>query len=270
MSRFSDRGSRRRGERGGRPRRQGAPPVRHPRREGRRGLGRVGRGRRRAARAARAPRRAARARPDHGRLPLRVHVARPLRGRPGRRGRERRDARAARADRGQPRRRRCRRRRAERHDGRPRRRDPRGAAGDADRRLRRQVRLGLLRPVPRRRRVDAVVRRPPRLPDGSGQRPRGPARVRARPRRGRRRADGEAGAAVPRRHSRRARALRLPGRRLQRLGRVRDGQGGRRRRPPRRAAGGPRVADRDQARRRRPRLLLLDEGARPVVGNGWL
>ena len=39
-----------------------------------------------------------------------------------------------------------------------------------------------------------VVRRPARLPDGSGQRPRGTARVRARPRRGRRRADGQAGA----------------------------------------------------------------------------
>ena len=33
----------------------------------------------------------------------------------------------------------------------------------------------------------------------------------------------------------------------------------------RRAAGGARVADRDQARRRRPRLLLLDEGARAVA-----
>ena len=41
-----------------------------------------------------------------------------------------------------------------------------------------------------------------------GQRPRGAARVRARPRRGRRHADGEAGAAVPRRDPRRARALR--------------------------------------------------------------
>ena len=36
-------------------------------------------------------------------------------------------------------------------------------------------------------------------------------------------------------------------------------------RAPRRARGGARVADRDQARRRRPRLLLLDEGARNVA-----
>ena len=201
------------------------------------------------------------ARPHHRRLPLRVHRARPLRRHPRRRGRERRDARAARADRGQPRRRRRRRRRAERHDGRARRRDPRGAARDADRRLRRQVRVRLLRPVPRRRRVDAVLRRPARLPDGSGERARGAARVRARSRRGRRRADGEAGAAVSRRDPRRPRALRLPRRRLQRLRRVRDGEGGGRGRPPRRAPGGARVADRDQARRRRPRLLLLDEGA---------
>ena len=38
------------------------------------------------------------------------------------------------------------------------------------------------------------VRRPPRLPDGPGERRRGAARGRARPRRGRRHADGEAGA----------------------------------------------------------------------------
>ena len=53
--------------------------------------------------------------------------ARPLRRRSRRRGRERRDARAARAHGRQPRRGRRRRRLPERHDGRPRRRDPRGA-----------------------------------------------------------------------------------------------------------------------------------------------
>ena len=73
--------------------------------------------------------------------------------------------------------------------------DPRRAARDADRRLLGQVRLVVLRAVPRGRRLDAVVRRPARLPDGSRQRPRGAARVRARRRRGRRRADREAGAA---------------------------------------------------------------------------
>ena len=46
----------------------------------------------------------------------------------------------------------------------------------------------LLRPVPRGRRLDAGLRRPPRLPDGPGQRARGAARVRARRGRGRRRA----------------------------------------------------------------------------------
>ena len=77
--------------------------------------------------------------------------------------------------------------------------------------------------------------------------------MRARPRGGRRRADGQAGAAVPRRHPRRARPLRLPRLGLQRLRRVRDGEGRRRRRAPGRAARGARVADRDQARRRRDR-----------------
>ncbi len=48
----------------------------------------------------------------------------------------------------------------------------------------REVRQRLLRPVPRGRRVRAAVRRPPCLPDGPGQRPRGLARGRGR-RRGR-------------------------------------------------------------------------------------
>ena len=85
------------------------------------------------------------------------------------------DARAARQDRDLARGGRRRRRRALRHDGRPRRRDPlaarqRGPQRAADHRLQRQVRLRLLRPVPRGGRVDARVRRPPRLPDGPGQR----------------------------------------------------------------------------------------------------
>ena len=66
-----------------------------------------------------------------------------------------------------PRRGRRRRRLPERHDGRPRRGDPRGPARDADRRLLGEVRLGVLRAVPRGRRLGAVVRRPARLPDGS-------------------------------------------------------------------------------------------------------
>ena len=143
-----------------------------------------------------------------------------------RRGRQRRDARPARAHGGLARRGRRRRRLPERHDGRPRRRDPRGAAGDADRRVLGEVRVRVLRAVPRGGRLRAVVRRPARLPDGSRQRPRGAARVRARHRRGRRRDHGQAGAAVPRRDPRRARALRPAARGVQRLRRVRDGQGG--------------------------------------------
>ena len=43
-------------------------------------------------------------------------------------------------------------------------------ARDADRLVRREVRLGVLRPVPRGGRVRAVVRRPARVPDGSRER----------------------------------------------------------------------------------------------------
>ncbi len=66
----------------------------------------------------------------------------------------------------------------ERHDGRPGRGDPRGArrrgpVRDADPGLLGQVRVGVLRAVPRGGRLGAGVRRPARLPDGSGQRQRG-------------------------------------------------------------------------------------------------
>ena len=74
-----------------------------------------------------------------------------------------------------------------------------------DPRLRGEVRVGALRPVPRRRRVRAAVRRPARLPDGPAERARGARRGRARRRRGRRHGDGEAGA---RRTSTSSRALR--------------------------------------------------------------
>ena len=56
-----------------------------------------------------------------------------------------------------------------------------------------------VRPVPRCGRVRAAVRRPPQLPDAAGQPARGARRGRARPRRGGRHRDGEAGARVPRR-----------------------------------------------------------------------
>ena len=79
---------------------------------------------------------------------------------------------------------------------------------DADPRVLREVRLRVLRAVPRGGRLARRVRRPARLPDGSRQRPRGAARVRARPRGGRRRDHDQAGAAVPRRDPRGARAVR--------------------------------------------------------------
>ena len=73
--------------------------------------------------------------------------------------------------------------------------DAEGFSRAADPRLRGEVRLGLLRAVPRGGRLDAGVRRPPQLPARPGQRPRGAARDRARHRRGRRHRDGQAGAA---------------------------------------------------------------------------
>ena len=107
-----------------------------------------------------------------------------------------------------PGRRRRRHHRAERDDGRPgrghprrpRRRRPRA---DGDPRLRRQVRLRALRPVPRRRRrVDRRRRRPQGLPAGSAQRARGARGDPRRRRRGRRHRHGEAGPRLPRRDRR--------------------------------------------------------------------
>ena len=109
------------------------------------------------------------------------------------------------------------------------------AALDADRLhrhrdpgLHREVRLGVLRPVPRGRRVDAG-RRPAYLPAGPGQRRRGAARARAGPGRGRRHRDGQAGPALPRRPApgrRRGCPARRTGGGLPGVRRVRDGRGG--------------------------------------------
>src|SRR5438093_13294167 len=85
--------------------------------------------------------------------------------------------------------------------------------------------------------------------------------MRARRRGGRRRGHDQTGVAVSRRDSRRARGVRRSDRRVQRLRRVRDGEGRCAGRLARRAGGGARVADRDQARRRRSDRQLLD--ARP-------
>ncbi len=165
----------------------------------------------------------------------------------GERGRQRRHARPAHAHRCQPRRGGRRRRLPERHDGRPGRSDSRGPARDADRRLLGEVRLGVLRAVPRGRRLGAVVRRPAWLSDGSRKRPRGAARVRAGRRRGRRRDHGQARAALSRRDPGGARTLRPAAGGVQRLRRVRDGQSGGGAGLARGAAGRAGVADGDQA-----------------------
>ena len=104
----------------------------------------------------------------------------------------------------------------------------RGLQGPADRRLLREVRLRLLRAVPRGGRLGAGVRRPAQLPDGPGQRRGGGARGAARRGGGRRRRDGQAGAALPRRDPAREGGHARAGGGLQRERRVRDGQGRRR------------------------------------------
>ena len=108
--------------------------------------------------------------------------------------------------------------------------DDEGFARHADPGLHRQVRLRLLRPVPRGRRLDARLRRPPRLPDGPGQRRRGAARGAARRRR-RAPTSSWSSPRSPTSTSSAASRTRpgVPGRRLQRQRRVRDGQGRRRR-----------------------------------------
>ena len=99
---------------------------------------------------------------------------------------ERRDARAARPDRGLHARGRGRHRGAERDDGRHGRRDPRrrstarGFERVAILSYAVEVRVGVLRPVPRRRRRRARSSAIARLPDGPGERARGAARGRAR------------------------------------------------------------------------------------------
>ena len=175
------------------------------------------------------------------RLPVRLHQPRPLR-RPARR-RQRRQRQLARP--AGPHRRLARARGrgcggAQRHDGRARRGPAhaarrRGLQGPADHRLLGQVRLRLLRAVSRGRRLRALVRRQARLPDGPGQRRGGRPRGAARRERGRRRRDGQAGAALPRRDPPRQGGHARAGGRLQRRRRVRDGQGRRGARLARRA-----------------------------------
>ena len=138
--------------------------------------------------------------------------------------------------------------------------DAEGHSDAADRRLQREVRVRVLRAVPRRGRFGACVRRPARVPDGPGQRARGGARGAHRRRGGRRRRDGEAGASLPRRRATGARGGGRAGRRLQRFGRVRGAEGGGRARLARRARRRAGVADGDPARRRRRDRHLPREG----------
>ena len=151
-------------------------------------------------------------------------------------------------------------RRPERHDGRPGRRDPRGAGGERPHPhphhgLQREIRERLLRSVPR---CGGLGRQPRQerqegLPDGPGQQRRGAARGGARPGRRRRHGDGQARHAVSRhRASREGRIpradLRLPGQR-----RVRDAEGRRAQRLARSRRGHDGEPARLQARRRRRR-----------------
>ena len=132
-------------------------------------------------------------------------------------------------------------RRALRHDGRPRGSDPGGARRgglhrDADHGVLGEVRLGVLRAVPGGGGVDAPVRGPALLPDGSGERRRGAARGGARRRRGRGHRDGEAGPPVPGRDRPGAPGVRAAPGRVLGLGGVRDDQGRRAARLARRGA----------------------------------
>ena len=129
----------------------------------------------------------------------------------------------------------------------PRRSRRRGLPGGAHHGLLGEVRLGVLRAVPRRRRLERRSRpgRQADLPDGSRQRRRGAARGRARHRGGRGHGDGQARPALSRHRPPREGALRPAHLRLSGERRVRDAAG----------RGGERLARRragDDGKPRRP------------------
>ncbi|CAA9460946.1 MAG: Porphobilinogen synthase, partial [uncultured Rubrobacteraceae bacterium] len=237
---------RRGGEEGPRARHPGRPALRHPGREGRggeRGLRPGGSG---AARHPRYKGCRAGAIGGRGRVPVRVHEPRALRdrGQGARRGPERREPRTSGPDSREPGRGRSGHHRAIGHDGRAgrgstERARPRGLLGDPDHGVLSQVRLGLLRSVPRGRRQRPSIRRPARLPDGPGERPRGVARGRPRRRGGRGHRHGQARAPVPRCYTPRARRHKPPRCRLQRERRVLDAKGRRTERLARRGESSP-------------------------------
>src|SRR5919107_395243 len=125
---------------------------------------------------------------------------------------------------------------------------PRGLYRDPDHGLLREVRLRLLRSVPRGRGERPAVRRPARLPDGPRERPRGAARGRARHRGGGGHRHGQASVALPRRYKQGTGGCRSSRRRLQRERRILDAQGRRWERMAGRGAGGPRGPNRNKAR----------------------
>ena len=161
----------------------GRAAVRDPGPQGRGGFRRLRRRGNRAAGRARPEAGPAGPDRDHGRLPVRVHVTRPLRRRSRRRcGRQRRDARAARQDRHLARRSRRRRGRALGHDGRPcGRRSGRSSTPRVTRELpivAYSAKFASAFYGPFRDAADSApcVRGPARVPDGPGQRARGGAR----------------------------------------------------------------------------------------------
>ena len=141
---------------------------------------------------------------DRRSLPRRVHGSRPLRrAERTRRGRQRSDGGALHADRAGPGRGRRPHGGTERDDGRPGRGDPRGARRCRPRRrgdhgLRGEVRLRVVRAVPRGRRGRPEVRGSAGLPAGCRERRRGAPRDPRRHRAGGRHRDGEARAPLPR------------------------------------------------------------------------
>src|SRR5271165_1596231 len=214
---------------------------------------------------------ATRAARGDGRVPVRVHHPWALRRAAGRRERgQRRDHRAPGAHRGQPRPGGRRPGGPLGHDGRARRRDQGGAGrggvlGDPDPRLLGQVRLGLLRAVPRRRRLHAGIRRSAGLPDGSRKRARGGARGVARRAGGGRHGHGQAGTRLRRSDLCDQERRRAAARGLQRQRRVRDGQGRRGRRRHRRACGRARDPHVPTSRGRRHDHLLPRKGRGPMA-----
>ena len=103
--------------------------------------------------------------------------------------------------------------------------DDAGLPAGRDHVVRGEVLLRVLRPVSRRRRLGARLRRPALAPDGPRQRRGSAARGRARHRGGRGHRHGEAGADVSGRHRAREGRVRDADGRVQRQRRVRDAEG---------------------------------------------